>query len=171
MGLFVKVQNAGHFLKIKSFLSKRLIQLPILEKHPDMDEYKICHNLCAEHVDFLEQIRLEMQLHYEFKFKPELEAQHESKNKNLPATSVVSDFQAFIKNAKILEKLKADDDLGGKKAHGKAVEKTNMFSKMLKFASTRNPSKKVVVEKNEFASHVCFFEIFFLWENTYEFLI
>jgi hypothetical protein len=137
-----------------------------------MDEYKICHKLCAEHVDFLEQIRLEVQLHNEFKFTPEAEPSN-SKNKDLPATSVVSDFQAFIKNAKIsiLEKLKADDDLGGKKAHGKAVEKNNIFSKMIKCASTGNPSKKVVVEKNEFASHVCFFEIFFLWENTYEFLI
>jgi hypothetical protein len=119
------------------------MQSPILEKHPDMDEYKICHQLGTEHLDFLEQIRLEVQLHYEFKLKPEAEPHHDSKNKGLPAFVIFDykDLEAFMENDEKLTKM-----------HGKAVKKAN---KLLKIPLIPKERKKVMREK--IASYVCLF--------------
>jgi hypothetical protein len=99
-----------------------------------MEGYKICHKLCAKYVGFLEQIRLEVQLHYEFKLKPEAEPHHDSKNKNLPATGVFDskDLEAFMENAENLVKL--------------SVKKTKWFPKFLNRVIP-GKQKKVVVEK------------------------
>jgi hypothetical protein len=130
----------------------------ILEKHPNMAGYKICHQLCAENLNFLEQIRLEVQLHYEFKSKLEIELHHDSKNKGLPESSVFSDYQTFLENAKNLEKPK-EDNLHGK-AHKKAEKMPNWLKKQMNcvFPGTEKDSKKVVVEETiELASYVRFF--------------
>jgi hypothetical protein len=95
-------------------------------------------------MDFLEQIRLEVQLHREFKLK--LEVQLGPENSDLPASVVHNDFQAFMQNAHYLNKL-----------NGKA-KKANRW-KMFNCFVPEQHSKQVGVGKSEFAFHVCFFQI------------